>query len=84
MTVTDSPISKSTSTAGPPSGAEAEPDSPLPLAGASFSTFGARNFSTSSTVSGDGREVAPTNPVTPGVLRTALHEASFRSIRTRM
>src|SRR4051812_8567367 len=85
MTVTDSPISKSTSTAGPPSGAAVAVDSPLPpFAGASLSTFGARNFRTSSTVSGDGREVAPTNPVTPGVLRTALHEASFRSIRTRM
>ena len=84
MTVTDSPTSKSTSTVAPLEAAAAA-DSPLAaLAGASFSTCGARDFSTSVTVSGDGREVAPTNPVTPGVLRTALHEASLRSIRTRM
>ena len=39
---------------------------------------------TSSWVSGDGFEVAPTKPVTPGVLRTAPHDWSLRSIRTRM
>ena len=39
---------------------------------------------TSSMVSGDGREVAPTKPVTPGVLRTAPHDSSLSSIRTRM
>ena len=39
---------------------------------------------TSSWVNGDGFEVAPTKPVTPGVLRTAPHDWSLRSIRTRM
>ena len=32
----------------------------------------------------DGRDVAPTKPVTPGVLRTAPHDSSLSSIRTRM
>ena len=45
---------------------------------------GSRNFTTSSSDSADGFEVAPTNPVTPGVLRTAPHDSSFRSMRTRM
>ncbi|SLI15400.1 Uncharacterised protein [Mycobacteroides abscessus subsp. abscessus] len=45
---------------------------------------GTRNFTTSSIDSGDGREVAPTKPVTPGVLRTAPHDSSLSSIRTRM
>ena len=66
--------------------AEADPAaaSVPPLAFFGVSCRGSRNFVTSSRVSGEGRDVAPTNPVTPGVLRTALHEASLRSIRTRM
>src|SRR3954470_18084154 len=82
MTVTDSPTSKSTSTTGPLAGVAAVP---LPaVAGLASSTCGRRNLSTSSMVSGDGLDVAPTNPVTPGVLRTADQDASLRSIRTRM
>ncbi len=38
---------------------------------------------TSSRVSGDGSWVCPTNPVTPGVCRTADQDWSVRSIRTR-
>ena len=33
---------------------------------------------------GEGRDVAPTKPVTPGVLRTAPHDSSLSSMRTRM
>ena len=70
MTVTDSPTSKSTTlTCGLVS---------------FFWVAGTRIRTTSSTVSGDGRDVAPTKPVTPGVLRTAPHDSSLRSIRTRM
>src|SRR3954470_7789217 len=74
MTVTDSPTSKSTSMvdlAGPLA---------LFLPSAAFgSTCGRRNFRTSSMVNGEGLDVAPTKPVTPGVLRTALHEESLSS-----
>src|SRR4028119_2519997 len=43
---------------------------------------GPSRLTTSSIVSGEGREVAPTKPVTPGVLRTAPQDSSLRSIRT--
>ena len=39
-------------------------------------------LTTSSMLSGEGLEVAPTKPVTPGVLRTAPQDSSLRSIRT--
>src|SRR6476619_4130183 len=73
MTVTDSPTSKSTSlgvrSLPPVSG------DPVAAAAAALPGFlaagGSRNFTTSSSDSGDGRDVAPTKPVTPGVLRTA-------------
>ena len=66
MTVTDSPTSKSTAF----------------CATTTFCFGGASCLTTSSTVSGVGREVWPTKPVTPGVLRTADHDSSVRSIRT--
>ena len=40
-------------------------------------------FSTSSRLSGTGWWLWPTNPVTDGVCRTADHDSSVRSIRTR-
>ena len=53
-------------------------------AGASaFSRLGASIVTTSSSESGTGWWVWPTNPVTPGVCRTAPHDSSVRSIRTR-
>ncbi|COX25058.1 Uncharacterised protein [Mycobacterium tuberculosis] len=55
-----------------------------PLAAFLVDPRGSRNFTTSSRASADGRDVAPTNPVTPGVLRTAAQESSVKSIRTRM
>ncbi|SKW48785.1 Uncharacterised protein [Mycobacteroides abscessus subsp. abscessus] len=90
MTVTDSPTSKSTSMTGRsrPPGSEddavAASAEAAPLAGFLAGVCGSRNLTTSSSDSGDGREVAPTNPVTPGVLRTAPQDSSFSSIRTRM
>ena len=54
------------------------------LAGFFADAGGSRNFTTSSSESGDGRDVAPTKPVTPGVLRTAPHDSSLSSMRTRM
>ncbi len=89
MTVTDSPTSKSTSTDGPepPPPSDDGAAAPALVFSGCFSagsTFGSRNFRTSSSDSGDGREVAPTKPVTPGVLRTAPHDWSFSSMRTRM
>src|SRR5262245_28163292 len=70
ITVTDSPTSKSTSTVDLPCAA-AWSALPEPAAACLGSTFGSRNLITSSWLSGDGLEVAPTKPVTPGVLRTA-------------
>ncbi len=79
MTVTDSPTEKSTSVR-----TGAEPGVVATLA-ALRGAAGVRILTTSSIVSADGFcAVAPTNPVTPGVLRTALHDWSVRSIRTRM
>ncbi len=70
MTVTDSPTSKSTTLI---SG----------VFGRSFgSSDGASIEKTSSRLSGTGWWVWPTNPVTPGVCRTAPHDSSVRSIRT--
>ena len=48
-----------------------------------FCFGGAIIFTTSSMDSGEGREVWPTKPVTPGVLRTTDHDSSVRSIRTK-
>src|SRR6476660_5928427 len=79
MTVTDSPTSKSTTAAGADGEAAA---SPPPVRAACGAMAGARILTTSSMVSGEGREVAPTKPVTPGVLRTAPHDSSLSSIRT--
>ena len=64
MTVTDSPTSKSTSIGT----AAATDTSAEPRDDAAFfgSVRGTRNFSTSSSVSGDGFDVRPTKPVTPG------------------
>src|SRR3954447_22385869 len=79
MTVTDSPTSKSTTAVGAAVVAAA---SPPPVRAACGVVAGARIFTTSSSVSGEGREVAPTKPVTPGVLRTAPHDSSLSSMRT--
>ena len=84
MTVTDSPTSKSTTSTGAAAPLElASPAPALPAAGTLW-VLGARILMTSSIESGDGLEVAPTKPVTPGVLRTAPQESSVSSIRTRM
>src|SRR5690606_6257723 len=77
VTVTDSPTVKSTST-----GAFAAAWAGLPGSGAGAS-IGASIEKTSSSVSGTGWWVWPTNPVTPGVWRTAPHDSSVRSMRTR-
>ena len=87
MTVTDSPTSKSTRISG--RSRLASPPPADEVLAATFPVFfaapwGSRNLTTSSSDSAVGREVAPTNPVTPGVLRTVAHESSVRSIRTRM
>src|SRR6516165_2470858 len=72
ITVTDSPTSYSTA-------------SRVTSAFAAFSSgSGASSVATSVRLSGDGRLDRPTKPVTPGVLRTAAHDSSVRSIRTRM
>src|SRR6476646_2025860 len=73
MTVTDSPTSKSTRISGRSNVAsdDAAPAAAVDLAGFFAAAGGSRNFTTSFSVSGDGRDVAPTKPVTPGVLRTA-------------
>ena len=80
MTVTDSPTSKSTTAvvvAAAPWAA-----SPPAARAACGATAGTRILTTSSRVSGDGLDVAPTKPVTPGVLRTAPHDSSLSSMRT--
>src|SRR3712207_3372450 len=82
MTVTDSPTSKSTSVVGAAAGVPAAVSAPAAARAAGCWTAGARILTTSSSDSGDGREVAPTNPVTPGVLRTAPHDSSLSSMRT--
>ena len=66
VTVIDSPTSKSTAF----------------CATTTFCFGGAIIFTTSSMDSGEGREVWPTKPVTPGVLRTTDHDSSVRSMRT--
>src|SRR5262245_8819266 len=72
ITVTDSPTSYSTGRW-------------VISAFAAFSSgSGASSVATSVRLSGDGRLDRPTKPVTPGVLRTAAHDSSVRSIRTRM
>src|SRR5215471_19036695 len=77
MTVTDSPTLKSTTWT---SGLAVVVVVPRATA-AAFWVAGARILATSSSDSGDGRDVAPTKPVTPGVLRTAPHDSSLRSDR---
>ena len=84
MTVTDSPTSKSTRISGRSSVASDEAAPDVLLAAFFAAPCGSRNLTTSSRVSGDGRDVAPTKPVTPGVLRTAPHDSSLSSMRTRM
>jgi len=86
ITVTDSPTSKSTSMTGLGAISVAVEAAAAASAAGFFCccAAGTRNFTTSSMESGDGREVAPTKPVTPGVLRTAPHDSSLSSIRTRM
>src|SRR3712207_1615929 len=79
MTVTDSPISKSTTAVG---AAVVPAVAASGVRAACGAVAGARILTTSSRVSGEGRDVAPTNPVTPGVLRTAPHDSSLSSIRT--
>ena len=39
-------------------------------------------FTTSSTETGEGRDMPPTKPVTLGVFRTTFHDSSVRSMRT--
>src|SRR5215213_8704171 len=73
MTVTDSPTSKSTTRTG---AAALVPGFSL------TSRLGASMEKTSLVLSGTGWWVLPTNPVTPGVCRTAPHDSSVRSIRT--
>ena len=74
VTVTESPTSKSsTLTSG--------------FFLVSCGTAGASHLTTSSSESGAGRSarsVAPTNPVTPGVLRTQEYDSGVSSMRTRM
>ncbi len=87
MTVTDSPTSKSTSmTFDAAAAAASTPSAAAPRDAAGFlaSVRGIRNCSTSLSESGDGLLVIPTKPVTPGVLRTAPHDSSLSSMRTRM
>src|SRR5205814_1413779 len=75
VTVTESPISKSSTLI-----------SGLAL-DFSVVTAGASHLMTSSRDSGAGRSarsVAPTKPVTPGVLRTQEYDSGVSSIRTRM
>src|SRR3954454_495202 len=83
MTVTDSPTSKSTTAVVVPVVAAAPPAA---AASAVFAAWGgaagASILTTSSMVSGEGLDVAPTNPVTPGVLRTAPQDSSLSSMRT--
>src|SRR3954454_17712856 len=81
MTVTDSPTSKSTTATG--AAVVPVPASPPATRAACGAVAGTRILTTSSRVSGDGREVAPTKPVTPGVLRTAPQDSSLSSMRTR-
>src|SRR6478672_4970962 len=80
MTVTDSPTSKSTTrtSLGAP-----VPDAAAPSAPAAASKVGASIVKTSSIDSGTGWCALPTNPVTPGVWRTAPQLSSVRSMRTR-
>src|SRR5699024_3043041 len=81
VTVTDSPTENSTWTAGEDDGAL-----PLSAAGVLASMVGASMDITSSSVSGTGERELPTNPVTPGVWRTAPHDSSvspsLTSLRT--
>ena len=79
MTVTDSPTSKSTTAAAAGAAAAVSPV----VRAACGVMAGTRIFTTSSMVSGEGLDVAPTKPVTPGVLRTAPHDSSLSSMRTR-
>src|SRR5215212_8171380 len=72
MTVTDSPTSKSTTAAGAAVVVAASP--PVARAGCG-AVAGRRILTTSSMVSGEGFDVAPTKPVTPGVLRTAPQDS---------
>src|SRR3981189_3597387 len=71
MTVTDSPTSKSTRISGR-SRLASDDAAPLAVLFAGFFAVagGSRNLTTSSSVNGDGFEVAPTQPGTPGVVRT--------------
>ena len=74
VTVTESPTSKSSTLTSA---------FLVSLAGVA----GASHFSTSSSDSGAGRSarsVAPTKPVTPGVLRTQEYDSGVSSMRTRM
>src|SRR5204863_3811990 len=72
ITVTDSPTENSTAVR-------------VTSALAIFSSgSGASSEATSARLSGDGLLDRPTNPVTPGVLRTTAQDSSVRSIRTRM
>src|SRR5215210_7588971 len=75
VTVTDSPTVKSTLISGDVLAA--------PGAGALGASVGASIEKTSSSVRGTGWCVCPTKPVTPGVCRTAPHDSSVRSMRTK-
>ena len=77
VTVTDSPTVKSTLIC------EAALAAPAAVVGCLGSSDGASIEKTSSSVSGTGWCVWPTKPVTPGVCRTAPHDSSVRSMRTR-
>ncbi len=77
VTVMDSPTAKAISIGAP-----------FATAVAAFSLAfvccaGASIEMTSGRVSGTGECAWPTKPVTPGVCRTAPHDSSVRSIRTR-
>src|SRR4051794_8522425 len=85
-TMTESETSKSATSIG--FFAATAPDAAgVPAATASASaratTAGASMFSTSVIESGTGWWLWPTKPVTDGVWRTAAHDSSVRSMRTR-
>jgi hypothetical protein len=79
MTVTDSPTSKSTTAVGAAAVVVLVVSAVFVVCGPAA---GASRLTTSSMLSGEGRDVAPTKPVTPGVLRTAPQDSSLRSMRT--
>src|SRR3954453_1111864 len=83
-TITESPSSKSATSTGFLAAVAVPPAAAGPAAASALATTaGASMFSTSDMLSGTGWWAWPTKPVTEGVWRTAAHDSSVRSIRTR-